>query len=86
MPALASENGAPEAPFLFGAEKDQLLSAFVAGKDDLFRRTLHTGLLLPLWGCVCICGVLPRLRPDANFTHPRDGHKINGPLVEGTYA
>ncbi len=58
----------------------------MADKDDLLCRTLHVGLLLTLWGYVCICGALPGLRADANFTHPRDGYKINGPLLEGTYA
>ncbi len=49
LPTLALEDGASQVPFFLGAQKDQLLSASVANKDDLLRRTLHADLLFPLW-------------------------------------
>jgi hypothetical protein len=38
VPLFAHEYGAPGAPFFFGSENDQLLSALLAHKDDLLRR------------------------------------------------
>jgi hypothetical protein len=83
----AQEYGTPGAPFFFGAEKDQLLSAIFARKDDLLGRTLHVypsfaplghhihhGLSEPL-GCTV-----------GNFTHSRDGHKVNEAQVNAAYA
>jgi hypothetical protein len=47
MASFAHEDGVPGAPVLFGAHKDQLLSALFTCKDDLLGITLHVYLLRP---------------------------------------
>ena len=86
MPTLALEDGVSRAPFFLGAHKDQLLSASVADRDDLLRRTFHAGLLSSPCGLRLYLERAAWLRADANFTYLRGEHKINGPLLEGTYA
>jgi hypothetical protein len=48
MASFAHEDCVPGAPVLFGAHKDQLLSALFTCKDDLLRITIHVYLLRPL--------------------------------------
>jgi hypothetical protein len=68
LPTLALEDGASRAPFFLGAHKDQLLSASVADKDVLLRRTLHVGLLSSPCGLRLYLDRAAWLRADANFT------------------
>jgi len=50
VPTFAHKYGAPGAPVLFGAEKDQLLSAIFAREDHLLGRTQHVCTSFAPWG------------------------------------
>ncbi len=75
---VAHKHGMPRAPFFFGTEKNQLLSAIFAREDDLLGRMQHVYTsFAPLGHRVRHGSSEPLGCSGGNFTHPRDGHKIN---------
>jgi hypothetical protein len=91
VPLFAHEYCTPGAPVFFGSEKDHLLFALFAHKDDrLRRRKFHvntsfalSGITVVVWRAV---GLDPLGYAEGNFAHSRDGHKINDALLQSTYA
>jgi hypothetical protein len=91
VPLFAHEYSSPRAPVLFGTENDQLLSAPFTRKDDLLLwKTLHLYVLpfASLWSVafVVVSFGEPLGYAEGNFAHLRDGHKMNGALLQSTYA
>lgn len=86
MSIFALEHGTPGAPVLFGAEKNQLLSAIDARENDLLLgRALHVYTpFAPLGPRVRYGLSEPLGSPGCNFTHAWHGHKINEAVLQAT--